>query len=431
MSRIFIVIFLFIALFSKSFATTVTEVKSQKGISAWLVKEHSIPFVALEIRFKGGTTLDRNGKRGAIYFMSALMNEGAGDLESSQFNAEMERLALKLDFDVYQDSLRVSVKFLAENKDEAIDFLKMALLEPRFDSEPIERIRGQIISILGSNSKDPNKIASKVFFKKAFPNHLYGSGKEGSIETVSLINRDDILNAYSDVFNQNEVFISAVGDISEDELESLIDKVFGDMPANESSPIDRAKYSLDGGDTIFDFDTPQSVVIFGQKGIKREDNDFFAAYVLNHILGGSGFGSKLMQELREKNGLTYGISTYLVNWENADLLLGQFSSSNDTAYKAISIVKDVWKKLVNEGVSPKELQDAKTFLTGAYPLRFDGNSRIANILVGMQMQGLSINYIRNRNNKINDVSLEDLKRVASSLLKEDELYFVIVGRPIS
>jgi len=188
---------------------------------------------------------------------------------------------------------------------------------------------------------------------------------------------------------------------------------------------------LDGGDTIFDFDTPQSVVIFGQKGIKREDNDFFAAYVLNHILGGSGFGSKLMQELREKNGLTYGISTYLVNWENADLLLGQFSSSNDTAYKAISIVKDVWKKLVNEGVSPKELQDAKTFLTGAYPLRFDGNSRIANILVGMQMQGLSINYIRNRNNKINDVSLEDLKRVASSLLKEDELYFVIVGRPIS
>ena len=144
--------------------------------------------------------------------------------------------------------------------------------------------------------------------------------------------------------------------------------------------IDRAKYSLGGGSTVVDYDTPQSVVIFGQKGIKRDDSDFFPAYVLNHILGGSGFGSKLMQELREKNGLTYGISTYLVNWENADLLLGQFSSSNDTAYKAVNMVKDVWKELVTNGVSSKELEDAKTFLIGAYPLRFDGNSRIANIL---------------------------------------------------
>ena len=431
MSRLFIILFFILTFLSKSFATTVTEVRSQKGLSAWLVKEHSIPFIAMEIRFKGGATLDRDGKRGAIYFMSALMNEGAGELDSSEFSAEMERLAIKLDFEVYQDSLSISVKFLAENKDEAIDFLKMAFLEPRFDSEPIEKIRNQIISVLGSNSKDPNKIASKVFFQKSFPNHLYGSGKEGSIETVSSINREDILNAYSDIFNQNEIFISAVGDITEGELESLIDKVFGDIPANGDASGLKAEYRLSGGNTIFDFDTPQSVVIFGQKGIKRADKDFFPAYVLNHILGGAGFGSKLMQELREKNGLTYGISTYLVNWENADLLLGQFSSSNDTAFKAVNMVKDVWKKLVSDGVSSEELEDAKTFLTGAYPLRFDGNSRIAKILVGMQIQGLSVNYIRNRNQKINDVSLEDLKRVASRLLIEDELHFVIVGRPTS
>lgn len=431
MSRILAIIFLLTSLLGKSFATTVTEVRSQKGLSAWLVKEHSIPFVALEVRIKGGTTLDRDGKRGAVYLMSALMNEGAGDLDSSQFSAEMERLALKLDFDVYQDSMSISVKFLTENKDEAIDFIKMALLQPRFDNEPIERVRSQIISILGSNSKDPNKISSKVFFQKAFPNHPYGSGKEGSIETVSLINREDILNAYFDVFNQKELFISAVGDISESELSSLIDEIFGSIPISERPMIDRAKYSLGGGSTVVDYDTPQSVVIFGQKGIKRDDSDFFPAYVLNHILGGSGFGSKLMQELREKNGLTYGISTYLVNWENADLLLGQFSSSNDTAYKAVNMVKDVWKELVTNGVSSKELEDAKTFLIGAYPLRFDGNSRIANILVGMQMQGLSVDYIKNRNKKINDVSLEDLKRVASKILIEDELHFVIVGRPTS
>ena len=168
MSRILVIIFLLTSLISKSFATTVTEVRSQKGLSAWLVKEHSIPFVAIEIRLKGGATLDRDGKRGAVYLMSALMNEGAGDLDSSQFSAEMERLALKLDFEVYQDSMSISVKFLTENKDEAIDFLKMALLQPRFDNEPIERVRNQVISILGSNSKDPNKISSKVFFITEF-----------------------------------------------------------------------------------------------------------------------------------------------------------------------------------------------------------------------------------------------------------------------
>ena len=160
MSRLFIILFFILTFLSKSFATTVTEVRSQKGLSAWLIKEHSIPFVALEVRIKGGTTLDRDRKRGAVYLMSALMNEGAGDLDSSQFSAEMERLALKLDFDVYQDSMSISVKFLTENKDEAIDFIKMALLQPRFDNEPIERVRSQIISILGSNSKDPNKISS-------------------------------------------------------------------------------------------------------------------------------------------------------------------------------------------------------------------------------------------------------------------------------
>ena len=416
---------------SKLSATVITEVKVLDGNKAWLVEEHSIPFVTLEIRFKGGATLDRVGKRGSVYFMSALLNEGADDLDASAFAKEMERLAVELDFNVYQDSLSISFKFLTENKSASINLLKKALTKPRFEEEPFERVRDQILSILKSNAKDPRKIASKVFFENVFESHPYGSMKDGNLESILSLSREDILNAYEDTFNRNQIFISAVGDIKPNELRDLINEVIEKIPAHSNKVIDQATYKFPEGNTVIDFDTPQSVTIFGHDGIKRTDKDFFSAYVLTHILGGSGFGSRLMTELREKNGLTYGVSAYLASWEKADLILGQFASSNNTVMEAIGIVRKEWAALADRGVTADELQDAKTFLTGAYPLRFDGNSRIARILVGMQTQGLPVDYIHTRNAKVNAVTMEDIRRVSARILKEENLYFVIVGRPTS
>ena len=416
---------------SKLSATVITEVKVLDGNKAWLVEEHSIPFVTLEIRFKGGATLDRVGKRGSVYFMSALLNEGADDLDASEFAKEMERLAVELDFNVYQDSLSISFKFLTENKSASINLLKKALTKPRFEEEPFERVRDQILSILKSNAKDPRKIASKVFFENVFGSHPYGSMKDGNLESILSLSREDILNAYEDTFNRNQIFISAVGDIKPNELRDLVNEVIEKIPAHSNKVIDQATYKFPEGNTVIDFDTPQSVTIFGHDGIKRTDKDFFSAYVLTHILGGSGFGSRLMTELREKNGLTYGVSAYLASWEKADLILGQFASSNNTVMEAIGIVRKEWAALADRGVTADELQDAKTFLTGAYPLRFDGNSRIARILVGMQTQGLPMDYIHTRNAKVNAVTMEDIRRVSARILKEENLYFVIVGRPTS
>jgi zinc protease len=416
---------------SKLSATVITEVKVFDGNKAWLVEEHSIPFVTLEIRFKGGATLDRVGKRGSVYFMSALLNEGADDLDASAFAKEMERLAVELDFNVYQDSLSISFKFLTENKSASINLLKKALTKPRFEEEPFERVRDQILSILKSNAKDPRKIASKVFFENVFGSHPYGSMKDGNLESILSLSREDILNAYEDTFNRNQIFISAVGDIKPNELRDLVNEVIEKIPTHSNKVIDQATYKFPEGNTVIDFDTPQSVTIFGHDGIKRTDKDFFSAYVLTHILGGSGFGSRLMTELREKNGLTYGVSAYLASWEKADLILGQFASSNNTVMEAIGIVRKEWAALADRGVTADELQDAKTFLTGAYPLRFDGNSRIARILVGMQTQGLPMDYIYTRNAKVNAVTMEDIRRVSARILKEENLYFVIVGRPTS
>lgn len=420
----------FLGLASHLCAFEIKEVTSPGGIKAWLVEEHSIPFTAIQINFKGGSSLDRTGKRGAIHFMSALLEEGAGELDASGFAEELERLAAYFNFNIYDDSLTISAKFLTENRDEAVSLLRMALIEPRFDLDPIERVRNQILSILNSNKKKTQKIASETFYRKAFSEHPYGSQKEGTVETVSSLTQKDIRQAYSDVFSRDRVFVSAVGDIDALEFGKLLDKLLMDIPVGRNPLPNPAVYSEVTGYNLVDFDSPQSIVLFGHRGIKLGDPDFFAAYTLNHILGGDGFGSRLMTELREKNGLTYGVSSYLANWDGAELILGQFSSLNESVLEAIKILRFEWKKISSVGVTMEELKDAKTYLTGAYPLRFDGNARIAGILTGMQMRDLPVSYISTRNSNIESLSLEDLKRVAKKFLSEKDLYFVVVGRPV-
>ena len=420
----------FLGIASHLCAFEIKEVTSPGGVKAWLVEEHSIPFTAIQINFKGGSSLDRAGKRGAIHFMSALLEEGAGELDASGFAEELERLAAYFNFNIYDDSLTISAKFLTENRDEAVSLLRMALIEPRFDLDPIERVRNQILSILNSNKKKPQKIASEAFYRKAFAEHPYGSKKEGTIKTVSLLTQKDIRQAYRDVFARERVFVSAVGDIGELEFGKLLDKLLMDIPVGGKPLPNPAVYSEVTGYNLVDFDSPQSVVFFGHRGIKLGDPDFFAAYTLNHILGGDGFGSRLMTELREKNGLTYGISSYLANWDGAELILGQFSSLNESVVEAVKILRFEWQKISSEGVTMEELRDAKTYLTGAYPLRFDGNARIAGILTGMQMRELPVSYISTRNSNIESLALEDLKRVAKKFFNEKDLYFVVVGRPV-
>ena len=164
-------------------------------------------------------------------------------------------------------------------------------------------------------------------------------------------------------------------------------------------------------------------------GIDRDDEDFFAAYILNNILGAGGFDSRLMEEVRRKRGLTYGVYSYLVSRDLANVYMGSVASSNDKVAQAIDVIRDEWQRMHDQGVTEQELQDSKTYLTGAYPLRFSGNAQIAGILSSMQMEGLPIDYIATRNDKVNAVTMDDINRVAAELLDPDSLRFVVVGQP--
>lgn len=407
----------------------VKEITTPGGLEAWLVEEHNIPFVSLELRFRGGASLDAPGKRGATNLMVGLLEEGAGDMDARAFARATESLAASFRYDVSDDTISISARFLTENQEDAVSLLRESLVNPRFDEQAIQRVRAQVMSNIRSSLKDPRDLAGMAFDKLVYGEHPYATPLNGTAESVSSLERQDLLDAHKATLARDRVFISAVGDITEDELKSLLDDLLGDLPETGAPLPEPAEVNLPGGVKVVDFETPQSVAMFAQPGIDRDDPDFFAAYILNHILGGGSFESRLMEEVREKRGLTYGVYSYLADRDGAQLWMGSVSSANDRIAEAVKVIRDEWARIRDNGVTEQELQDAKTYLTGAYPLRFDGNGPIADITVAMQMENLPTDYILNRNAMVEAVTLEDVNRVAQDLLDPSRLTFVITGQP--
>lgn len=405
-------------------------VTSPGGLTAWLIEEHSIPFIALEIRFRGGTSLDLPGKEGATYMMAGLLEEGAGDLDAEAYLKANEALASSFSFNAHGDAISVSAQFLTETRSEAQALLRLALLEPRFDRQALDRVRAQVISIIASDRKDPREIASAEFDLQAFGAHPYGAPSTGTEDSVNRLTRDDMITAYKNAMARDRVYVAAVGDITAAELSALLDELLGGLPETGADLPPKAEVALTGGLTVIDYPSPQAVAVFGHAGINRDDPDFFPAFVMNQVFGAGGLTSRLTDEVREKRGLTYGVYTYLANYDLADLFIGSVASSNDRIAEALAVIRDEWQKMATGGVTAEELDAAKKYLTGAYPLRFDGNGRIAEILVAMQLDHMPKSYIETRNDSVNAVTLEDVARVAARVLRPENLRIVVVGQPV-
>jgi len=313
MLRILIALCLTIVATTARAELDIKQVTSPGGINAWVVEEPAIPFVALEIRIQGGGTLDQPGKRGATNLMAALLEEGSGDMTAQEFQTALEDLAASFSFRAYDDSMSISARFLTENKEEVIALLRQALVSPRFDQDALDRVRAQVISGINSDAKSPNAIASSTFYADAFGDHPYGSSPDGTVDSVTALTRDDMFEAHRNALVLDRLYVSVVGDTTAETVGAMLDDLLGDLPAEGPPLPDDVAFGLDGGITVVNFETPQSVAFFGQAGLKRDDEDFFAAFVLNHILGAGGFESRLMTEVREKRGLTYGIAAYLAD----------------------------------------------------------------------------------------------------------------------
>lgn len=412
-------------------AVEVQRVVSDRGIVAWLVEDHTNPIISTSFAFRGGAIADPKGKAGTGNMVSGLLDEGAGEMRAYDFQKALEDKAVRLSFDANRDTFSGSLRTLAENRDFAFDMLRLALTQPRLDSEPIERIRAQILAGLARELQDPNNVASRRWMALAFPQHPYGTAVNGTPETVRAINRDDLQGFIKGRFARDNLVIGVSGDISAEQLKPLLDKAFADLP-EKAAPLSvtPATPAASGAVLVEQREIPQSVVVFGKNGIARNDPEWYAAYILNYILGGGGFNSRLMEEVREKRGLAYSVSTYLQPLDYSPLMAGGVATQNDRVAQSIEVIRGEWRRLRDEGPTEEELKNAKTYLTGSFPLQLTSTAAIANILVSIQLDDLGIDYLDRRNALIEKATLDDVKRVAQRLLDPAQLSWMVVGNPV-
>ncbi len=411
-------------------AVVIKQVKSPGGISAWLVEDHTIPLMTMRFAFDGGWANEPEDKHGLTNFLAGMLDEGAGDLTSKQFQKKQNQLSMKLSFRARADQFYGTFQALTRHRDASVDLLTSALNAPRFDDVPFQRIRKQVVLNIRSNSQDPERIASKNWLQTMFPGHPYGRTRRGTEEKLNALTPDDMRALTKRLFAKKGLKIAVVGDITPEQLGKMLDQVFGKLPADGGmAKIVEAKVMTKPEVQIIERNIPQSVIQFGHAGLKRDDKDFIPAYVLNFILGGGGFGSRLTEEIREKRGLTYSVYSYLSPYDHGALFVGGASTQNARAGETVKIIRQELERMANEGPTAKELADAKTYMTGSYALRFDTSRKIASQLLAIQIDNLGVNYLDKRNELINAVTLEDLKRLAKRLLKPGELVITIVGKP--
>ncbi len=411
-------------------AVEVQQVTSPGGITAWLVEDHSNPILSLDMAFVGGAALDPEGQEGLAHLVSGLIDEGAGELDSQSFQATLQNLSIRLSFDAGLETFQGSLRTLTENRQTAFDLLRLALSEPRFDEEPVERIRSQIQVQLARDSENPNAIARRALRELMFPGHPYSRQVHGTPESIQAIGGDDMRRFVSERFARDALIVAVVGDVTAEELMPLLDHAFLSLPA-EAAPYDlpEVEPQAKGEVLVIERDLPQSVMVFGHKGLMRDDPDFYAAYVANRILGGGGFSSRLYAEVREKRGLAYSVFSFLNPLEHSALVRGGVATANARAGESLEVIREEWARMGAEGPTAEEVEDAKTYMTGSYPLRFSSTAGIAGTLLGIQLDDLGIDYINIRNDLIEAVTVEDAQRVARELFRAEDLTVVIVGRP--
>ena len=383
----------------------------------------------MEFAVLGSADQDPPGKPGVANLVTSLLDEGAGPFELRRLPGPAGTQGDRARFRSGRDYLRGTMRTLKDHRDEAFDYLRLALTEPRFDDAAVERTRAQIMSRLQREAVSPNDIASRTWWATAFPNHPYGQPVNGTVESLPTITVDDLKSYTRRVLARDGLKIAIVGDIDAETVGRLLDRTFGALPAKAKlQPVAYAIPQGLGRHIVTPLDVPQSVVNFGGPGIARNDHDFMAAYIINHILGGGSFSSRLYREVREKRGLAYGVSDSLIWLNYASLLLGSTATRADATGQTIDLIEQQIRKLAEEGPTEEEFIKAKTYLKGSFALGLDTSNRIASQLVQMQLDDLGIDYIERRPAMIDAVTLADAKRVAKRLL-EPGLLVTVVGRP--
>jgi zinc protease len=410
-------------------AVDIQSVTSPGGITAWLIEDHSNPLISVAFGFKGGASGDPEGKEGLATFISGMLDEGAGGIPSADFQKQLADHGIEFGFDASLDSFTGSLRFLTDDRDLSFELLGLSLTKPRFDEEPVKRMRGQFISSAAQDERDPEAIAGRALNGILFAGHPYARRSGGTPQSLAAITVDDLRGFVAANFVRDRLNVAVVGDVTPEQLKPLLDKAFGALP-EKGTPIAVAEAKVDdkGGLAVIERDIPQTILLFGAPGIKREDPDFFAAYLVNYSLGGGGFSSRLMSEVREKRGLAYGIGTDLATLDHAGAIMGSAQTVAAKASEVIDLTRAEWSKMQAEGPTQAEIDAAKTYLLGYYAQNFTTTRSAARTLLGIQTENLGIDYVTRREQEISAVTLDQAKAAAKRIFDPTKMVVVAVGQ---
>ncbi len=427
----FVLLFLSTSAHARDKFLDIQEVTSPGGITAWFVEDHSVPVLSIEFSFKGaGAALDPEDKQGVARLLSNTMDEGAGDLDSQTFQKTLTDESISLTFSSSRDHFSGHLKTLTRNRDKAFELARLALAEPRFDEEPVNRMRDANLTRIKSSLTDPDWIAARIMNDIAYAGHVYARNSGGTLSSLQAITPDD-LRAFKEAYlTKDRLLVTAVGDISAEELTGILDTIFGGLPAR-GMEVDTPDAVLKGAGeiTLHEKDIPQTVVEILMPGIGRNDPDYYNAQVMNFIFGGSGFGSRLTEEIREKRGLTYGIYSYFAMLDHAPGYAISSSTKNESVAEMLALIDAEMKKMRDEPITEKELADAKSYLIGSMPLMLSSTDKIAGLLMGLRLDGLPVDYLDRRAERLESVGIQDVQNAAQRLLVPGAQTVVLVGQP--
>jgi zinc protease len=438
MKRIYTPIFAFVLAFSvlsvsaahaRDKLLNIKEVTSPNGITAWLVEDHSVPVIAVEFAFKGtGTAYDPKDLQGLARMASNTMDEGAGSLDAQEFQKELRDLSLTLRFKAGRDQFGGSLKTLTKNKERAFELLNLALTKPRFDKEAVDRMRRANQSRIRSSLSNPKWMAARVLNDKVFEGHPYAMNSGGTLSDLDAITSKELKAFHERAIGKNNLMVSVAGDITEAELGTMLDEIFGDLPDVDVAALEPIEVQNAGKVFIYEQDIPQSVIEIMQPGISRTDPNYHTAQVMNFVLGSSGFGSRLTEEIREKRGLTYGIYSYLYELNAMQGLAVSTSTAAENVPEMLELIKAEFTTMASAPITDSELSDAQSYLVGSIPLSLTSTNKIAGLMLSLQSDGLPIDYLDQREAAIKAVTVQDIEKVAKDLLKPDNMTMVLVGK---
>jgi zinc protease len=399
------------------------------GLTLLHSERTELPMVKVVVAIKAGSVLEPSSKAGLANLTADLLNEGTAGRTSGQISDQIEFVGGQLSTSGGRDYVTVSLSVMKKDVELGFDLISDIIMNPAFSQSEIDRRKAIIRSLILRQKEAPGTIATKAFLKAVYGEHPYGRPEEGTEETLDAITRKDIVDFHSRYYAPNNAILTVVGDISMERTKSLAGRYFGEWHKRDIPAIEVRKPKRITGPQVIriDRDITQANIIIGHLGIKRDNPDYYAVSVMNYILGGGGFASRLMDNIRDNRGLSYDVRSLFSAGRYAGSFQVELQTKNPSANTSIDEIFRELQRIIARPVTGRELSDAKSYLTGSFPLRIDSINKMADFLTAVEFYGLGLDYVDKYNGYINAVTKEDVLRVARHYLHPKDYVLVVVG----